>query len=102
MVSPPRVLLAGIVTIITIFYGLWDLIFPESGFLKFTFNEWWPVFLAVTLAFIFSIPGKFYSLQTLKAIFTLPKAFFIMLFSLFKLKGANKKFIHTEHGTNNN
>jgi cellulose synthase/poly-beta-1,6-N-acetylglucosamine synthase-like glycosyltransferase len=102
MISPPRVLLAGIVTIITIFYGLWDLIFPESGFLKFTFNEWWPVFLSVTLAFIFSIPGKFYSLQTLKAIFTLPKAFFIMLFSLFKLKGANKKFIHTEHGTNNN
>jgi hypothetical protein len=34
----------------------------------------------------------------LKAIFSLPRAFLLMFGSLFKLKGANKKFIHTVHG----
>ncbi|MFT5875817.1 MAG: hypothetical protein ACI8WT_004815 [Clostridium sp.] len=48
-----------------------------------------------------AIPIKFYTAATLRAILTLPKAFFLMFLSLFKLKGANKKFIHTEHGTIN-
>ncbi|QGY45694.1 glycosyltransferase [Maribellus comscasis] len=101
MISPPRVLLVGLVTIITLLYGFIDLIFPNANFLKFGFMEWWPVFLLVIFAFLFSIPRKFYSIQTLKAALTLPKAFFLMFASLFKLKGTNKKFIHTEHGQTN-
>jgi len=102
MVTPPRVLLAGLVTIITFFYGVVRIISPDSEFLYFSFTEWWPVFLMVVMAFILSIPAKFYSIQTFKALLMLPKAFFIMFLSLFKLKGANKKFIHTQHGTNHN
>lgn len=102
MVTPPRVLLAGLVTIITFFYGVVRIISPNSEFLYFTFTEWWPVFMMVVMAFILSIPAKFYSIQTFKALLMLPKAFFIMFLSLFKLKGANKKFIHTQHGTNHN
>jgi len=98
MISPPRVLLVGLVTIFTIFYALIGIVFPESQFLKFTFEQWLPFFLLVVFTFIFSIPRKFYTLNTLKAILTLPKAFLLMFASLFKLKGANKKFIHTEHG----
>ncbi len=101
MISPPRILLVGLVTIITAGYGVVDLIFPDSLYLKFSFSEWWPVFLLVCFAFVFSIPKKFYTLKTLKAFFTLPKAFLLMFTSLFKLKGANKKFIHTEHGQTN-
>ena len=99
MVSPPRILLIGLITIFTFLYGFIGLIFPDATFLKFTFITWLPVFALVVLAFLFSIPRKFYSAKTMKAILTLPKAFFVMFTSLFKLKGANKKFIHTEHGT---
>ncbi|WP_346854253.1 glycosyltransferase family 2 protein [uncultured Draconibacterium sp.] len=102
MVSPPRILLVGLVTIITAFYALVAIVFPESNFLYFSIDEWWIVFVLVVLAFLFSIPRKFYTTKTLVAIFTLPKAFFLMFASLFKLKGANKRFIHTEHGVNNN
>jgi cellulose synthase/poly-beta-1,6-N-acetylglucosamine synthase-like glycosyltransferase len=98
MISPPRVLLIGLVTIITFLYAAFSIVFPESQFLIFTINEWLPLFLLVVSAFLFSIPGKFYTLKTLKAILSLPKAFSLMFTSLFKLKGANKKFIHTEHG----
>lgn len=98
MVSPPRVLLIGLVTIISAIYGIAELIFPGSDFMFFSFSEWWPVFGMVVIAFLLSIPRKFYTTQTLAALFTLPKAFFLMFLSLFKLKGANKKFIHTQHG----
>jgi len=64
-------------------------------------NQWGIVFVLMVLSFMFSIPRKFYNTKTLVAIFTLPKAFFLMFMSLFKLKNANKRFIHTEHGVNN-
>ncbi|MBN2636627.1 MAG: glycosyltransferase [Prolixibacteraceae bacterium] len=99
MISPPRVLLIGLVFIFTALYAIVELLFPNGTFLLFTFRNWWPVFGLVVFAFIFSIPRKFYTAQTFRAIFTLPKAFALMLMSLFKLKGANRKFIHTEHGT---
>ena len=101
MISPPRVLLVGLTTIITAFYLALHLIITDSSFWTFSIREWGILFILVVLAFLFSIPRKFYTLKTLGAILTLPKAFFLMFASLFKLKGANKKFIHTEHGTTN-
>jgi cellulose synthase/poly-beta-1,6-N-acetylglucosamine synthase-like glycosyltransferase len=101
MVSPPRVLLVGITSILAAFYALLFFLFPTSEFCAFSISEWGIVWGLVVLAFLFSIPGKFYNTKTLYAILTLPKAFFLMFASLFKLKGANKKFIHTEHGTTN-
>ena len=98
MVSPPRILLVGLVAIITVFYGLFELIFKDLNLLAVSFAHWLIIFGFVFLAFIFSIPGKYYNKQTLQAILELPKAFVLMFLSLFKLKGANKKFIHTEHG----
>lgn len=102
MVSPPRVLLVGLVTILTAIYVAVGLIFPEMDFLKYSMTQWLVVWGMVVCAFLFSIPRKFYNTKTLGAIFTLPKAFFIMFISLFKLKGANKKFIHTQHGVAKN
>jgi hypothetical protein len=63
---------------------------------------WWAAFAATFIAFLLAIPSKFYNARTLKAVMSLPKGFLLMFLSLFKLKGANKKFIHTQHGTQNN
>ncbi|MDZ4058937.1 MAG: glycosyltransferase family 2 protein, partial [Bacteroidales bacterium] len=100
-ISPPRVLLIGLVVIITLIYGSVEYLLGSSGVLIYTSFCWILLLIMVITAFIFSIPAKFYTKETLKSIKTLPKVFFLMFFSLFKLKGANKKFIHTQHGTIN-
>lgn len=96
MLIPPRVLLLGLTTIFTLFYVL---------------NEYWfglhttvPMFywavsaILLFVAFVLALPKSFYNSKTLKALITLPVAFFRMFMLLFKLKGANKKFIHTKKG----
>lgn len=101
MVQPPRILLLGLNTIIALFWGILALLqieWVQETFL-FQFNMWLIVFGLTFLAFILSIPGKFYNAKTLQAVISLPKGFLLMFLSLFKLKGANKKFIHTQHGT---
>ena len=97
-ILPPRVLLIGLIVITTLLYGLAELIPAVSGFLLFSVYHWLVLLIITIFAFIFSIPKYFYTQQTLKSIRTLPKVFYLMFFSLFKLKGANKKFIHTQHG----
>ena len=100
MVSPPRVLLLGLVTFFGALYLLTNLILPNN-LLVVPALYWCISFGLTVLAFVFAIPKKYYSMRTLRAVLTLPKAFFLMFLSLFKLKGANKKFIHTQHGTIN-
>ncbi|KQC31710.1 hypothetical protein AAY42_09755 [Flagellimonas eckloniae] len=100
MVSPPRVLLLGLVVIISFLYFIFNTFFP-TGLLAVSASFWYVSLLLTILAFFFAIPRNFYSVKTVQAILTLPKAFLLMFLSLFKLKGANKKFIHTQHGTIN-
>ena len=104
MVQPPRILLLGLTTIFAaislLFYLLDFKLINELLIIDFSF--WITIFILTFLAFIFSIPAKFYNQQTLKALISLPKGFALMFLSLFKLKGANKKFIHTQHGNANN
>ena len=101
MISPPRVLQIGLTFIISVIYLFVEILFANLNWLLFSFQEWALIFGLVVLAFILSIPSKFYNGKTFPAILSLPKTFFLMFSSLFKLKGANKKFIHTEHGTTN-
>lgn len=98
MVSPPRILLAGMVTLITFIYGVIYLLTPDTVFTLVSFYHWLTIFLVVVTAFLFSIPVKFYTRKTFSAFTSIPKAFTLMFLSLFRLKGANKKFIHTVHG----
>lgn len=92
-IQPPRIMLLGFLFII--------------NFVSIIFNpiEWvyiWLAVMAITvLTFVFSIPLKFYNIKTLMAVITIPKAFFLMFLSLINIKGANKKFIHTEHTSTN-
>ena len=100
MISPPRVLLLGLVGIFTVLYAMLGLFLKVEDMLVSPFY-WYAMAVLIVMAFFMAIPKKFYNRATLNAIFTLPKAFGVMFLSLFKLKGANKKFIHTQHGTVN-
>ncbi|MEM6893465.1 MAG: glycosyltransferase [Bacteroidota bacterium] len=100
MVSPPRVLLLGLVMGFTTLYALVES-YLKLEWLQFSPTIWYGIAGITVLAFLFATPTKFYRVATFKAMATLPSAFFTMFLSLFKLKGANKKFIHTQHGTPN-
>jgi cellulose synthase/poly-beta-1,6-N-acetylglucosamine synthase-like glycosyltransferase len=94
-VQPPRILLLGLVTIESVLFIILNLLFTSTGL----YNDFWiATFVACYLAFFFAVPGKYYNLQTAKAIIDLPKGMFLMLGSLLKIKGANKQFLHTPHG----
>jgi len=99
MIQPPRILLAGILTIITFFSSL--LLLPALSFLQPFFNPdfyyWFGLFILIIISLIISIPRHFYNIQTFKALLLVPKGFVLMLISLLKIKGANTKFLHTAH-----
>jgi cellulose synthase/poly-beta-1,6-N-acetylglucosamine synthase-like glycosyltransferase len=59
----------------------------------------WIALLGINiLAMAFAVPKRFYNRSMLKSIFLVPGLFFKMFLLLFKLRGANKTFIHTPHG----
>ncbi len=100
MISPPRVLLLGIVLGITFYYFLIDNnVLPIAAVVPPYL--WYTAAGLTFLAFLMAVPKKYYTKETVSALWTLPKTFGILFLSLFKLKGANKKFIHTQHGTLN-
>lgn len=89
----PRVINVGMVAL---------LIIGSSSFPKYlSIPKYYWLFLlgANVLAMVIAVPVKFYNRSFLFALFSIPKAFFIMCRSLSKIKGANKEFIHTPHTT---
>jgi cellulose synthase/poly-beta-1,6-N-acetylglucosamine synthase-like glycosyltransferase len=89
MMLPPRLILPAflfVAAIIAYFLGT-----------DVYFYVWTALFIANILSFLISIPIKFYSIQMVHAFMQLPKAFFGILIGLFKMRGANKTFIHTPH-----
>jgi cellulose synthase/poly-beta-1,6-N-acetylglucosamine synthase-like glycosyltransferase len=100
MILPPRILLLGLLTMVTITLGvlsLIDYIWVWETFV-FSFMNWLAIWSFTAFALLFSIPGKLYNVHTLLAVMSLPRGFWLMFRSLFKLRNANKTFIHTEHG----
>ena len=89
MLLPPRILLIGLLPICLLL----------SIFLNpLSFTIMWASLMAMLiLTFLFAIPRKFCNGKTLGAILSIPKGIFLMFTSLLTTKGANKKFIHTEH-----
>lgn len=58
----------------------------------------WPaLFTIYLLSFVLAVPISFYNRQSLLALWHAPKAFVTVFLLHFKLKGADKKFIHTPH-----
>jgi cellulose synthase/poly-beta-1,6-N-acetylglucosamine synthase-like glycosyltransferase len=97
-IQPPRILLLGGVMIFGGLFVVSNYLF--NNVILFTYS-WVIIAIACVLSFLFSIPKSFYNSKTLRALLSLPKGMFMMLLSLLKIKGANKKFIHTKHGTTN-
>ncbi|MEG1580540.1 MAG: glycosyltransferase family 2 protein [Bacteroidaceae bacterium] len=85
----PRVMLLG-------------LIFLMASVLSFVHFDlaikWWLIFVVLIAALLIAIPKPLYQKRLFFALLELPHSFGLMFFNLFRLKGANKHFIHTPHG----
>ena len=93
-IQPPRILLLGAVMLLGVSFVVVNFLLNND----FTFSAGWIIIAAAcVLSFLFSIPKSFYNANTFKALVSLPKGMLMMLLSLLKIKGANKKFIHTKH-----
>lgn len=92
----PRILLLAVTGLITAFYAV--LLFFSTPYLLLNVYQWSFILSIIILALLLSVPRNFYNRSTLYALLTLPKGIFIMMFSMLRFKGANKKFIHTQHG----
>jgi cellulose synthase/poly-beta-1,6-N-acetylglucosamine synthase-like glycosyltransferase len=99
MIQPPRIMLTGVLVIIVSLLSL--LFIPSLAFLQeFVLPGYWfwfSLFVMTTLALLFSIPLRFYNGRTFVALLRVPMGFILMVVSLFKVKGATKKFLHTTH-----
>lgn len=85
---PPRVILFGFIILIAV--GL-------TGYDWILSLKWWGLLLALCVAFSLAVPDYLVDNRFRKAILSLPILFLLMFFNIFRLKGANKEFIHTEH-----
>ncbi len=90
--QPPRVILLGVLGILALLTSIlhaWVYISPFA---------WWGLLALNIGAFILAVPLSFYNKRFFESLAALPVAFTTMFLSLFRLKGANKQFIHTPHG----
>ena len=95
MLILPRILLLGFTLLITLLYI--GLEFGLNIKLNMPSYLWLVNFLLLVIAFVLALPKTFYNTAVLRAVLTIPNAFLTMFLLLFKLKGANTKFIHTSH-----
>lgn len=63
--------------------------------------KWWGLFLVMGITLCLAIPDKMVDEQFKKSIRKLPILFVMMVINLFRMKGANSKFVHTEKKINN-
>lgn len=84
---PPRiVLLAGIT-----FFSLLTLVVHPIASIK-----WWGLLAALIITLLLAIPRKMMNRRLLKAAMQIPSMALMMVGNLFRLRGANRNFIHTE------
>jgi cellulose synthase/poly-beta-1,6-N-acetylglucosamine synthase-like glycosyltransferase len=96
-IQPPRILLLGAVLMFGVCFLLCNSFYDVLPWLSIA---WTIIIAACLLSFILSVPRSFYNTRTLKAMASLPKGMLLMLGSLLRIRGANKKFIHTQHTSN--
>lgn len=88
---PPRIVLFGLIIIIAVLMSIlyWPLSF-----------KWWGLFLLLCITFSLAVPDYLVDKRFKKALISLPLIFILMCLNFFRLKGANKEFIHTKHSNN--
>jgi cellulose synthase/poly-beta-1,6-N-acetylglucosamine synthase-like glycosyltransferase len=95
-IQPPRILLLGAVMIFGFGFVAANFFLQANPAL----SVWWAVLMTgCFLALLAAVPVKYFNTKTLTALAGLPKGMLLMLFSLLKIKGANKTFIHTKHSS---
>lgn len=88
----PRLILLGITLILAVLISIYDWNMAI---------KWWIIYGVLALALAMAVPRRLYSWRLISALWGLPYSFCLMFANLFRLKGANKKFIHTPHGIEN-
>ncbi|CAN5559314.1 glycosyltransferase family 2 protein [soil metagenome] len=87
----PKVLLMGFLFLISVITAFTPDLFIVG------FKSWLLITILYYLAFLIAIPKEYYRKETLNALLVLPKTFVVMFIAMTRMKGANKKFIHTPH-----
>ena len=84
----PRIILLGGISVISIVTTVidWE-----------TSLKWWGLLFLLGLTFCLAIPDYLVNKRLTKAFKKIPWLFILMFLNLFRIKGTDKKFIHTEH-----
>ena len=86
----PKSLLIGIILIISI---IMTIINPYESI------SWWTLFIILLILLYNAIPNELRDKRLIKCIiYDTPFFILMMFFNLFKIRNADKKFIHTQHG----
>ncbi|HYG00992.1 MAG TPA: glycosyltransferase [Chryseosolibacter sp.] len=88
----PRLLNLGLLGLIMIAS------FVFAGYVNVKPMVWAGLLAANVITMMFAIPSRLYNWKLLRSVLMVPMVFVKMLSLMFKLKGANKTFIHTPHG----
>jgi cellulose synthase/poly-beta-1,6-N-acetylglucosamine synthase-like glycosyltransferase len=91
-VQLPRIINLGLLGVLSVVAIL------LNDYLTIPYYVWAAFFLANVTAMALAIPAKLYNREMFRSILLLPKVILKMFALLFRLKGANKSFIHTPHG----
>lgn len=94
-ILPPRILLPMIFIATGALFMIMNRYLGASRLFDFI---WVAGTIMCFLVFALSLPGSFYNRKTARALLTLPKGVILMLASLARIRGANRRFLHTEHG----
>lgn len=89
-IMPPRIILFGFIILIAIAYTLFNWILSV---------KWWGLLLLICVTFSLAVPDYLVDNKFRKALLRIPVLFLLMFFNFFRLKGANKEFIHTKHSS---
>lgn len=84
---PPRILLFGGIIIMGTIMQIID--WPLA-------LKWWSLFIVIGITLCLGIPDKMVDDDFKRSIHKLPVLFLMMAMNLFRLRGANSKFVHTE------
>ncbi len=93
MALPPRAMLMVLLPLWTV---VWSVVGGQDSV------KWVVLCVLFALTLLLSVPRYLYGAPLMGALFQLPRAVVVMALNLFRLKGANRKFIHTTHHAKNN
>lgn len=84
----PRLILLGFIFVVAVLFLFINI---------FWAIKWWILLMFMCLSLAIAIPDEMVNERLIKILRKLPKLFILMVINLFRMKGAKKKFIHTEH-----